>query len=100
MMWKNADWRWSECFFVPDTGSLAAPGVDASLLSPQWLEEPWNPYRNAEKNKEKLMELVCRVNGVKYEKGKKTKKIYLTVGNVKLSTQPSNMEVNFKLEEL
>jgi hypothetical protein len=100
VLWKEANWLWSQCFTTPDTGSisLGVPGVDASLLGPQWVEEPWNPYKKEEK-KERLMELICRGNGFRYETEKKVKKISLTVGGIKMAMNPSDVDVEFKLEE-
>lgn len=93
---KDANWRWRECFEVPDTGSLIIPGVDASQLMPQYLEEPWNSY----KKHRKLIELICRINGIRYEEEKeKMDNISLNIKGVKVSLNSLNVDVKFKLEE-
>lgn len=95
--WKDANWRWKECFTVPETGSLITPGVDASLLAPQWIEEPWNPYKNVKKDK--WIELVCWSEYFEYDSKKEIKTFPLTVNGIKFSMNPSDIDVQFKLEK-
>lgn len=104
--WNDADWLWSKCFgeppippIPPVTASLGNLGVDATTLIQPWLEEPWNPYKNSEQDKERFLELMCRINGVKYEKNKKKKKINVSVNNVKIAQYASVVDIEFKLEE-
>jgi hypothetical protein len=97
VLWKNANWLWSECFNVPDTGSLATPGVDASTLVPPWIEEPWNPYKSSYKNRKRLLKLICRINGLSYKDEKeKNINVSLTVKemNFVVDKQKTNVEIN------
>jgi hypothetical protein len=95
--WKDANWRWSECFTVPETGSLITPGVDASLLTPGWMEEPWNPYKNVKKDR--WIELFCWGEYFEYDAKKEVKIFPLTVKDIKFSMNPSDVDVKFKLEK-
>lgn len=110
VLWKNAKWRWSECSSsvtppippippVVPIGNL--PGVDATTLIQPWLEEPWNPYRTSSLDKHRrLIKLVCKVKGQKYEKEKEIKDFPVTVGDIRMIIKAvANIDLDFKLEE-
>jgi hypothetical protein len=83
VLWKNANWTWSECQIIEDLLTLQPDGVDATTLIQPWLIEPWNPYRTGEKKK-KLVRLICKIKGVEYDESKTTKDFNVTVDDIKL----------------
>lgn len=94
--WKDANWKWSECFSVPDTGSNVNTGVDASLLVPSWVEEPWNPYKNLKSKR--WIELICWNNFLDYDEKKEVKDFPLTVNGIRLTMKPVDVDLKFNLE--
>ena len=65
------------------------PGVDAMTLVQPWIEEPWNPYRaadreQAEKKRKRLIKLICRIKGQEYNEEKTHKDFNVTVGDIKM----------------
>ena len=72
--WSGAPNIWSQCLPpVPPSVVPSQAGVDATTLIPQWLEEPWNPYRAGEINKRKrFIKLICKVKNQTYEEEKGT----------------------------
>lgn len=99
-LWKNANWRWSECSssIVPDVnaGGGNLPGVDASLLAP-----PWNPYVTGSVNKQKkIIKLICKVKNKEYNEQKEVRDVNLTVDDVRVIVKSvKNIDLNLKLEE-
>jgi hypothetical protein len=102
VQWKNAKWTWAECELVEEIVNIR-PGVDAATLVPPWLEEPWNPYRAGEidKNKrKKLIKLICRVKGQEYSEEKKPGDFKLTVEDIKVVVKAvANIDLDVKLEK-
>jgi hypothetical protein len=97
--WKQACWKWSEC---STTEEILQPfGVDATTLIQPWLEEPWNPYRAGESHKKrKLIKLICKIRGEKYEEEKMMKNFTVTADDVKLVVKAiSNIDLDLKMEE-
>jgi NACalpha-BTF3-like transcription factor len=47
------------------------------------LIEPWNPYRNLEKKK-RLIQLICKIKGEKFDETKEVKNIQIKVEDVSL----------------
>ena len=98
VLWRNANWLWSECRVVADI-IQAVGGVDASTLIQPWLEEPWNPYRAGEKKK-KLIKLLCRIKGEKYDEEKYSKDAKVTVDDIKLILKTvNNIYLDLKREK-
>lgn len=96
--WKNADWKWSECRVVAELIQNLG-GVDATTLIQPWLEEPWNPYKAGEKKK-KLIKLICRIKGQKYDESKQLKDIKVTVEDIKMVLKKvANIDLDLKREE-
>ncbi len=61
-LWKFANWKWSECSGsqpVPIVNIGNQPGVDANTLIPPWIEEPWNPYRAADREQAEKKRQQC-----------------------------------------
>lgn len=102
VLWKDGNWLWSECQIVQDilTGIGGnQPGVDATTLIQPWLIDPTNPYNSGEKKK-RLIKLICKVKGIKYEEEKMMKDFKVTVDDVKLIVRTvSNVDLDVKLEE-
>jgi len=109
VLWKDANWTWSECQIIQDivtaivqpdgvdattyglivlrgdqTPAIVQPdGVDATTLIQPWLIEPWNPYRAGEKKK-KLIRLICKVRGMEFDESKETNDFNVSVEDIKL----------------
>jgi hypothetical protein len=86
ILWKNADWTWSECKIIQDILDGICgnkPGVDATTLIQPWLNDPWNPYRAGEKKK-KLIRLICKVKGIEYDESKEVRDLDVSVEDIKL----------------
>ena len=106
--WNMANWLWSECQTVQEilTGIGNRPGVDASTLIQPWLDEPWNPYRAGENPPQgnskrlKLIKLICKIKGQKFEEEKMMKDFKVTADDIKLVVKTvSGVDLDVKLEE-
>ena len=87
VLWKDADWWWNKCPLAPPTPTAAITqpdGVDATTLIQPWLIEPWNPYRAGEVKKKRLIQLICKVKGEKFDETKEVKDIQIKVEDVNL----------------
>jgi hypothetical protein len=88
VLWKNANWKWSECRLVEEivSGLPQYPGIPGELALPPWLrdEEPYNPYDK--KKRERFIRLICKVkNEPEYDEKKKVRTdIKITLEDVKL----------------
>lgn len=99
VLWKDANWTWSECQIIQDLLTLQPDGVDATTLIQPWLVEPWNPYRTGEKKK-KLVRLICKIKGVEYDESKQSKNFTVTVDDIKLVINKGReIGLDMKLEE-
>ena len=90
-LWSAACWPWGECVGPIPVVEVGRPGVDATTLIQPWMEEEqWNPYRAGElereknKQKKKLVELICKVKGVQYDSKKEVKNFTLSVDEMKM----------------
>ena len=87
--WSNLNWWWSSCSGslppIPPTPAIdiGYRGVDATTLIQPWMEEPWNPYRD-EKKKRRLIKLICKVKGQKYEEEKEIKEFNVSIDDIQL----------------
>lgn len=109
VLWINANWKWSECTgsapTPPPTGSATGsanlPGVDATTLIQPWMqEEPWNPYKIREKRK-KLIKLICKVKGEKYDSEKEVKDFDIAIEDVKLVVRTvANIDLDLRNEKI
>jgi len=88
--WKDTYVKWSECISPPVPpvppvieAIIQPAGVDATTLIQPWLIEPWNPYRNLEKKK-RLIQLICKIKGEKFDETKEVKNIQIKVEDVSL----------------
>lgn len=104
VQYKNANWTWSECQLVEEIVNIAnQPGVDATTLIQPWIEEPWNPYRAAdreqeEKKRKRLIKLICRIKGQEYNEEKTPKDFKITVGDIKLVVKAVK-DIDLKVKE-
>lgn len=107
-LWKNANWKWSECSgsIIPPIPiieiGLQPPGLDATTLIPQWLEEPWNPYRAGEKDdkRKRLIRLICKINGQEYNEEKMIKNFKVTANDIKMVVKEiAGIDLDLKMEE-
>jgi hypothetical protein len=102
-LWKSADWKWSECSssVIPDVGAGGnLPGVDATTLIPSWQEEPWNPYKTSNANKQKkIIRLICKIKNDEYNEQKEVRDINITVDDIRIIRSAKNIDLNLKLEE-
>jgi hypothetical protein len=83
--WNKADWKWNECTSsIPPVQIVPIyPGVDATMLIPPWIEEPWNPYRTSSLDKQKrLIKLICKVKDQTYDETKEVKDFPVTIGDI------------------
>ncbi len=106
--WFNANWKWSECSGiipppVPVVNVGNQPGVDAQTLVQPWIEEPWNPYRaadreQAEKKRKRIIKLICRIKGQEYNEEKTPKDFIVTVGDIKMVIN-SVKNIDLKIKE-
>jgi len=105
VLWKNANWKWSECTSsaAPPTDILALRlGVDATTLIQPWMqEETWTAYRTSSLDKRKrLIKLICKVKGQKYDEEKEIKDFKVTIGDIRMVVKAvSNIDLDLKLEE-
>jgi hypothetical protein len=84
------------------SGSIQPIGVDATTLIQPWLIEPWNPYKDVEKEKRKrLIKLICKVKGQTYEEEKVIGTMDISVDDVKMVVKKVlNIDLDVKkLEE-
>lgn len=100
VLWSNANWRWSECSGSAPTPptpivDLSKLGVDATTLIQPWIEEPWNPYRAGE-TKKKPIKLICKVGGKTYDDEKSSKKLEMSVNEVKLKQSVIGIDLDVK----
>lgn len=113
-LWFRANWIWSKCSGSlppppppppPITASVINYGVDATTLVQPWLEEPWNPYREAEEKarqakRKRLIKLICKIKGEKFDEEKEVKDIDISIEDVKLVVKKvANIDLDLKLEE-
>jgi len=104
-LWKNANWRWSECSGsippIPVVSIGNQPGIDATTLIQPWLEEPWNPYRTGSLDRQKrLVKLVCKVKGQRYEEEKEMKDFNVSVDDIRMVVKAvANIDLDLRLEE-
>ena len=101
--WASACWNWSDCGTVVPAVEIPT-GVDAQTLMQPWLEEPWNPYRaadkeQAEKRRKKLIKLVCKVRGQEYNEEKTPKDFKVTVDDIKMLVN-SGAKIGLDLKKL
>lgn len=95
VLWKNANWKWSECQLVAEILNNLYPGVDATTLIQPWLIEPWNPYK--EKKRKELIRLICKCRGQTYDESKEVKEFEITVDDIKLVVRSvSGIELDIK----
>ena len=106
VLWAGANWKWSECSAsispTPSTGNR--PGVDATTLIQPWLEEPWNPYRAGEKDKNKrkrLIKLICKVKNNSYDESKYLAEgATISVDDIKMIVKAvAGVELKMKMEK-
>ena len=106
--WSQANWLWSLCGPgpIPPTPVVSIanpPGVDATTLIQPWIEEPWNPYRAGEIEREKkqklLIELICKVHGEEFNEKKMRKKFKVTANAIKmLINEGAKIDLDLKME--
>ena len=95
------------CGGAPTPPSVIANrlGVDANTLIPSWIEEPWNPYRaadreQAEKQRKRLIKLICKIKGEEFNEEKKAGNYKVTVGDIRMVMERvANIDLDLKLEE-
>jgi len=77
ILWKNANWKWSECQLVVDIIEYLLPGVDASSLLSPWMRnreqvvDDVPPWEKSKEKKERLIRLICKVQGQEINESKK-----------------------------
>ncbi len=106
VLFKLANWKWSECAGegpippVPVIEVGRQPlGVDATTLIQPWSEEPWNPYRAGEDKKQgnrKMIEMLLRVLGEEYSETKEKKTFDVGIEDVRITINPSNIDLKLK----
>ena len=107
VLWKDANWLWSQCSgsVIPPKPPITASivlqptGVDATTLIPEWLIEPWNPYRAGERkdNRKKWIKLICKVKGETFEEEKEIENYDISINDIKMVVhEVSGIELNIK----
>ena len=107
VLWKNANWKWAECTGslppTPPSAEVFYPGVDATTLIQPWLIEPWNPYRTGSLDrdrKKRLVKLVCKVKGERYEEEKEMKDFDVSIADIRMVVKAvTNIDLDLRLEE-
>jgi len=98
VLWSQANWLWpNPCSPTPPEPILSIPihvGVDATTLIQPWIIEPWNPYRAGEIKKKKLVRLICKIKGEKYNEEKEVKNINISVDDINLIKSDSIIDLN------
>ena len=105
--WSMADWKWSECSSsvppIPVVTVGNQPGVDATTLIPEWLEEPWNPYTandEHDKKRKRLIKLICKVQGKEYIYEREAKDFPITIRDIRTVVKAvANIDLDFRMEE-
>lgn len=88
VLWKNADWKWSECQLVAEIieGLQQRPGVPGEAALPSWLREEkiYDPYEQDKRRR--FIELLAKVKGEKDfgEKRQINENVKISVHDVKL----------------
>jgi hypothetical protein len=87
VLWKNANWKWSECQLIEEI--ISAPshvGVDASQIIPPWLREEEEILNQLDREKRRrFIRLMCRVKNVEYKEEKlKKENIKISIDDIKL----------------
>lgn len=90
VLWKNANWKWSECALIEEIiAALQRPGIPGEEALPPWLreEKPYSPYDKDKR--ERFIRLLCKVKGESEidEKKKVRDDIKITIEDVKLVTR-------------
>ncbi len=106
-LWKNIGVTWANAnctSSIPPVPVITIPnpcGVDATTLIQPWLEEPWNPYKNlSDEKKKRLIKLVCKVRGQKYEEEKELKEFTISIYDIQLVVKAvANIDLDLILEE-
>lgn len=100
--WKDANWLWPECKHVPEPITIGnPPGVDASLIIPQFIDQPWDAYKQLkEKKKKRIINLICKVKGQQYSVDKEAKTVQVDVDDVSMvvNSANKNIDVDLKVE--
>ena len=103
ILWRNANWKWSECSGSVPVVNVGNLGVDATTLIQPWMleEQPWNPYQSGSLDKQKrLIKLICKVKGVEYNEEKEIKDFKVTVGDIRMIVKAvADIDLQLKLEE-
>ena len=100
VLWKGADWLWSECQLIEEILAAGREGVDAMTLVQPWLDEPWSPHRAGEPKKKRLIRLICKVKGIEFDEEKMMKDFKVTAKDIKLIVKTvSGVDLDLKLEE-
>jgi hypothetical protein len=84
VLWKNANWRWSECQLVDEIIGGIRPGVPGDLVQPQWLQEP--KTEEDKRKRKRFIRLICKVKGYPEfdEKKEVRENIKITIEDIRL----------------
>lgn len=87
-LWKDADWKWSECRLVAELGGP----------SPDLAKRPWEEWELPKVRR--LVHLISKVKGTEYEQIREVKEAQISISDVKLVIEAvSGIEVNVEIEE-
>lgn len=83
VLWKNADWYWSECQLIQEI----LTGVPGEHALPEWLKDQYDPYNHLHREKrERFVRMILKVKGYKNYNEEKVKKesIKIKTSDIKL----------------
>ena len=103
VLWKNANWKWSECSGalppIPVVVVGNQPGVDAELLVQPWQEETFNVFTHSIHSK-RFIKLVCKIDGKEYKFEREVKDFPVKIGDIRTTVDTtSKIDLKFNLEE-
>jgi hypothetical protein len=93
VLWKNANWKWSECQIADELKTIYESGIDASKIYEDdlWKKEP-------EKRK-RLIRLICKIQNKNYDESKeKSENIRIKVEDIKLVVK-TILDIDLKIKE-
>lgn len=96
ILWKSANWLWSECQLVGEIIQEFQGGVDASKLYEETYEPSW--MKDDKEKKKRLIRLICKVKNEKYDETKEfDPNIKIKIEDVKLVVKTvSGIDLNIK----
>lgn len=85
VLWKNANWLWSECALVDEIGLPPLGGIPGELALPSWLQDDKAHSPQEIEKRKRFIRLICKVKGEPdFDKRKEKKDIKISIDDIKL----------------